>query len=256
MPISLDTCPNPIPDGTKFSVFLDVDGVLLEITEKPEQVSLPPDLLPILNRLVTACNGAVALVSGRSLAFLEHMFATLPVAMAGLHGVERRMPDGEIQVLETSETQLSALRASLNAFVAEFPAIGLEDKGMAIALHFRSNPELGNTVLAFLERVLPELAPNYHIQPGKMVYEVKPHGMDKGSAIELLLARAPFTGRLPVFAGDDVTDEHGFAVVNQHDGVSIKVGDGPETIARYHIGSVSELRGWLSRLADGLGTAQ
>ena len=255
MPTPLASPADLISEDRPFGLFLDVDGVLLEIADKPDAVLLPPGLMPILERLIDCCEGAVALISGRSLAFLERMFDPLPVAMAGLHGVERRMPDGKIEVLETSETQLDALRKELAGFVSQRPEIGLEDKGMAIALHFRAAPARGAEIFDYLERRLPEIAPNFHIQPGKMVYEVKPHGMDKGAAIELMLERPPFAGRVPVFAGDDVTDEHGFAVVNRLDGISIKVGDGPETLARYHIGSVSEMRDWLSRLAGRLEAA-
>lgn len=250
MPISLIACNGLIPPGRRFSLFLDVDGVLLEIADTPDGVRLPPDLLPILNRLIEACEGAVALVSGRSLAFLESMFKGLPIAMAGLHGVERRMPDGKKEKSDTNEAQLLDLRAALGEFAAQNPEVSLEDKGMAIALHYRSAPNIGPAVRAFLDESLPTLAPNFHVQPGKMVYEVKPHGMDKGAAIDLLLAVEPFSGRMPIFAGDDITDEHGFAVVNARDGISIKVGEGMDTLAKYHIGSVSELRTWLSELAD------
>lgn len=248
-PLSMDAGLNPISANKPFALFLDVDGVLIEIANRPEAVSLPPDLTPILAKLVALCGGAVALVSGRSLAFLEGMFGGLGVAMAGLHGVERRMPGGRIEALGINQDQLTAVRAALVDFSQAHPAIEMEDKGMAIALHYRAQPEVGETARAFLEQELPKIAADFHIQPGKMVYEVKPKGMDKGAAIELMLGQAPFAGRLPVFAGDDVTDEYGFAVVNRFDGVSIKVGDGPETIARYSIESVAALRAWLATLA-------
>ncbi|MEM8916008.1 MAG: trehalose-phosphatase [Pseudomonadota bacterium] len=250
MPIPLKDCTGLIPPPHPFSVFLDVDGVLLEIADTPDGVELPPDLPSILTRLIQRCDGAVALVSGRSLAFLEQMFASLPLAMAGLHGVERRMPNGELQVLQTSEQQLEELRSALSTFAKANPTISLEDKGVAIAIHYRSAPEMEATVLGYLEDMLPRVAPGFHVQPGKMVFEVKPRGMDKGAAIQLMLQTTPFAGRQPIFAGDDVTDEHGFAVVNANDGISIKVGDGPETIARYHVETVSEMRSWLSLLAS------
>ncbi len=250
MPISLNSCNGLIPTDRRISLFLDVDGVLLEIAETPDGVYLPPDLMPILGRLIRACDGAVALVSGRSLAFLESMFEGLPIAMAGLHGVERRMPDGRREMLETSEAQLADLRVALSEFAIQNPGVSLEDKGVAIALHYRSTPSVGSLIAAFLDDTLPRLAPDFHVQPGKMVYEVKPRGMDKGAAIDLLLGFEPFSGRIPIFAGDDITDEHGFAVVNARDGISIKVGEGQDTLAKYHIGSVSELRTWLSELAD------
>jgi trehalose 6-phosphate phosphatase len=91
--------------------------------------------------------------------------------------------------------------------------------------------------------------PGLVILPGKMVFELKPKGVDKGEAVRAFLEESPFKGRTPIFMGDDVTDEHAFEVVNALGGISIKIDDG-DTIARYRTDRKS-LFAWLFRLVDG-----
>jgi trehalose 6-phosphate phosphatase len=139
---------------------------------------------------------------------------------------------------------LSELRTRAQGWCAMHPGLTLEDKGLSIALHYRTAPELGTVAERLVHDAIGDGNENFHIQTGKMVFEIKPNGPDKGRAIEEFMAESPFVGRLPVFIGDDVTDEHGFDAVNARGGVSIKVGDGA-TSARGRLAGVADVHRWL-----------
>jgi trehalose 6-phosphate phosphatase len=128
------------------------------------------------------------------------------------------------------------------------PGMLLEIKGAALALHYRNAPERGAAAREATEKLVAQYADAYVLQPGKMVYEIKPKDVDKGRAVLAFLDEPPFAGRRPVFIGDDLTDEKGFAVVNERNGVSIKVGAG-DTLAHVRVESVGELLNWLQRIA-------
>jgi trehalose 6-phosphate phosphatase len=125
------------------------------------------------------------------------------------------------------------------------PGMLLEIKGASLALHYRNAPDREVAARAATSRLVAGYPDAYVVQPGKMVYEIKPKGVDKGRALRAFLDEPPFAGRKPVFAGDDLTDEKGFAVVDEVGGVSIKVGGG-ETIARARVESVGALTAWLA----------
>ena len=226
-----------------WAYFLDVDGTLIEFADKPGDVHVDDALLGLLARLHHACGGALALVSGRTLADLEQRLGSVRIPVAGQHGLERRDAAGRRHVHATPPAAKRELRERLDALVARHPGLLLEDKGLTLALHYRQTPSLA----AWLHRLLADwVAGNeaLQLQKGKWVLEIKPAGFDKGSAIAEFLAEAPFCGRTPVFIGDDVTDESGFARVNLLGGYSIKVGLG-RTAARYRLPDVNAVRGWL-----------
>jgi len=239
--------PLPIPrPGERWALFLDFDGTLTELVDGPGEVRVDPRLAATLGELEQAFGGAVALVSGRPLAELDRLLAPARLAAAGLHGLEQRFPDGRLVRREPPDGALEAIRTALKALAAGDPRLLLEDKGVAVALHYRRAPEREGECRALLERLLRP-HPRYQLLAGKMVLEVKPRSADKGRAIEAFMAAAPFAGARPVFAGDDRTDEDGFAVVNARDGITVKVGDGA-SCARYRVDSVATLLGWLHAL--------
>jgi trehalose 6-phosphate phosphatase len=117
---------------------------------------------------------------------------------------------------------------------------------MALAVHYRSRPELEPDVHRFVAELQRELPPDVEILLGNRVFEIKPGVMDKGSAIDAFMEEAPFVGRTPVFVGDDVTDEAGFRAVNAAGGVSVKVG-AAATIAEWRLADVDAVLAWLER---------
>jgi trehalose 6-phosphate phosphatase len=249
----------PPPAQEDWAYFLDVDGTLIEIAERPEAVCVPDSLIGLLATLQRASGGACALVSGRKISELDTMFAPLRLPASGVHGMERRHRDGAILAVdprdrdhdvEALQTALAQARVALTAFVDDHPGLGLEDKGTALAIHYRAAPALGEHVAAAGDALLA-LYPVLVAQPGKMVLELKPRGVDKGVAIRRHLDEPPFLGRRPVYVGDDLTDEHGFMAVNALDGVSVRVGDTPDpTLARWRVPSVGAVHAWLEALTS------
>ncbi|MDP2195162.1 MAG: trehalose-phosphatase [Rhodocyclaceae bacterium] len=232
------------PARPHWAYFLDVDGTLIEFADTPGGVHVDDALLGLVARLHHACGGALALVSGRTLADLEHRLGSVRIPLAGQHGLERRDAAGRCHTHATPPVAKRELRRRLDAVVARHPGLLLEDKGLTLALHYRQAPALA----AWLHRLLASWVAevdDLQLQKGKRVLEIKPAGFDKGSAIAEFMAEAPFQNRVPVFIGDDVTDEHGFARVNLLGGHSIKVGAG-RTAARYRLTDVAAVRGWLA----------
>jgi trehalose 6-phosphate phosphatase len=232
----------PSPEAGAF--FLDVDGTLLGIAATPDAVSVEPGVRELLSRLAEASGGAVALISGRAIEALDRLFAPLRLPAAGQHGAERRDAGGGIHLHELHAAGLAGARRAAGALARDHPGVLLEDKGRSLAVHFRQAPAAEAGLRAGLEAVVAASEGELALQPGKMVFEVKPAGRDKGTAISEFMAEAPFRGRYPVFIGDDITDEYGFAVVNGLGGLSVKVGDGA-TCARARLAGVGEVRDWL-----------
>jgi len=224
--------------------FLDVDGTLLDIRPRPEDVVADEGLRILLTALAAAADGALALVSGRRIDDIDRIFAPLAFPAAGLHGAEIRFPDGS-RILAQSGV-MDFARPELGAFVARHPGLRLEDKGATLAVHFRQRPELASEVLRALAAVAHE---GLAVQEGKMVAELKQVQYAKGAAIASLLEAAPFLGRRPVFIGDDLTDESGFCFVNAQGGVSIRVGPAEGTsAARFCLDDPAGLRRELGAL--------
>jgi trehalose 6-phosphate phosphatase len=230
---------------TGWAYFLDVDGTLLDIAETPSAIHVDAALLALIGRLHQISNGAVALISGRALSDLDERLGMLRLPMAGQHGLERRDAGGRLWIHAPPPEAKCAIKASLAPVLERHPDLLLEDKGLTLALHYRRAP----TLASYAHRLMVQLAAGaegaFELQKGKRVIELKPAGIDKGTAIGEYLAEPPFRGRRAVFIGDDANDEHGFAEINRANGLSIKVGPG-STGARYRLPNVAAVRSWLA----------
>jgi trehalose 6-phosphate phosphatase len=235
----------------RWALFLDVDGTLLDFADHPDQVCVDSRLRELVEDLYGALDGALALVSGRGLDDLDDLFGHPPWAMAGLHGLELRGADGRYRGVHIGATRRSLVRDIAGAIAAELPGVMLEDKGMAVALHCRTSPQMFERLRERVQKVLPSLA-GYEMQPGNLVIELKPEGMDKGSAVATLMSAWPFRDRLPVYVGDDLTDEHGFATANLQNGLSVRVGSREPSVARYSLPEPAAARAWLFRVLHAL----
>ncbi len=230
--------------SARWAFFLDIDGTLLELAERPERVRVDAALVRLLGELHRAAGGAVALISGRSVAGVDALFAPLELPVAGQHGIERRDGAGHMHRHVGALEPLRRAAARLQAYAAARPGLALEDKGASLALHYRQAPKLVDEARAAMAAVAAALGEAFELQGGKMVLELKPGGRDKGSVIEEFMHEAPFRGRTPVFVGDDLTDEYGFGVVNRMGGHAIKVGAGAST-ARWRLAGTRAVRAWL-----------
>ncbi|MCX5543734.1 MULTISPECIES: trehalose-phosphatase [Paraburkholderia] len=233
------------PEQTAF--FFDFDGTLVDLAPTPDGVLVRPDMLALLRELRRATHGAVAIVSGRGIESIDGFLGMPDLPVAGLHGAERRDANGDTQRVGFNDERLLHMEQVLAEVVRTHAGMLLEIKGASLALHYRNAPEHEGTARASTERLAADYADAYVLQPGKMVYEIKPKDVDKGRALRAFLDEPPFAGRRPVFAGDDLTDEKGFAVVNALGGLSIKVGGG-DSIAQTRVDSVDALIGWLASL--------
>jgi trehalose 6-phosphate phosphatase len=237
--------PRPPAPAGDWALFLDVDGSLLDIAAEPDAVAVPARLREALQALTSRLDGAVALVSGRPLSGLDRLFAPLRMAAAGLHGLEWRSASSRLQA-PAAPAALPAIREEAERIACEYPGALVEDKGVAIGLHWRGAPAAMQALRGFADAALPRL-PGYRLQHGDNVVELRPAAGDKGSAIDALLQEPPFRDRTPVFVGDDLTDEAGFAVVNAHGGLSVLVGTREPSAAHYALRSPAAVRRWLKQ---------
>ncbi len=242
-----DTAPRPA--RTSWALFLDIDGTLLDLAPTPDAVVVPEVLPPLLDSLTRRLSGAVALISGRSLAGIDRLFPGGRDA-AGIHGAEWRL-GGEVSAL--AESWPDSLNRAVEAAAARLPGVLVERKTRSAALHFNAAPDQAAAVRAAAEAVQHAAALPLDLLDGKGVVEIIPAGATKGTAIERFMRAPPYAGRAPLFVGDDVTDESGFAAVNRMDGISIHVGDNPATAARYRFPSPDSLRNWLAGWDRSLG---
>ena len=234
----------------EWAYFLDVDGTLLDIADTPNAVCVDTALLSLIARLYRESGGAMALVSGRAISDLEKLLGTLRLPLAGQHGLERRDAAGRLWMHAAPPAAKCAIKEALAPVLQRHPGLLLEDKGLTLALHYRLAPHLASYAHRLMGRLAEDAGAGLEVQLGKRVAEVKPSGIDKGTAVAEYLLESPFKGRRPVFIGDDLNDEHGFAEVNKLDGISIKVGKG-RSCARYRLPDVAAVRRWLGNALKG-----
>lgn len=237
----------PPPASPEWAYFLDVDGTLVEIADTPGEVHVPIELKTIISLAHRCCDGALAIISGRAIRSLDLMLGLPQLPAAGQHGLEIRDARGQAHYHAVEHSELHDIVHHLQHLQAKHPGLLLEDKGATLAVHYRQAPSLGSYLSRLLKGVLT-LHPGLQVQRGKYVFELKPGGFDKGTAVRKLMSMQPFEGRKPVFIGDDLTDEYGFKAINQMGGLSIKVGNG-RTCAQYRLACVEAVRDWLGCMA-------
>ena len=235
--------PPPPALDDRCALFLDVDGTLLDFAPHPDAARVPDGLREVLAALHRRLDGALALVSGRPVAGLDTLFHPLRLPAAGLHGLELRSGEDGTRAPPVPDALTEVLDRA-RAFAAPRTGTVVEDKGSAVALHWRAAPEHADEMRGFAEAAVERL-PGYRLQHGNQVAELRPEGADKGDAIATLAGEPPFRGRTPVFVGDDLTDEHGFEVVNERGGTSVLVGDRQPSAARYRLADTAAVLAWL-----------
>ncbi len=224
------------------ALFLDFDGTLADLAPRPDSVQVPLELVSLLDQLHDRLNGALALVTGRAREDIEPMLSPWRWPAAFEHGSVRQSVHGHFQ--QPEPLGLASVLHAARTLAGHHTGLLVEHKRTAVALHFRLAPALEAVCVATMASAVAN-DPELQLLRGKAVVEVKSARVSKGQAIEAFLQETPFAGREPVFAGDDVTDEAGFEVVQRLGGVGIKVGDGP-TCARQRCASPDALRAWLS----------
>jgi trehalose 6-phosphate phosphatase len=226
------------------AVFLDFDGVLVELAETPDAIQVPGKLGQLLNALVQATDGATAVVSGRAVADLRKYLPDFSGTLIGCHGAEIDQGAGVEQTVSVDAQAVEHLVALVEAFANCDAAYLAERKPSGAVLHFRRNPDLRGNAYHFLETILHDI-PGFHIHHSKMAFEIRPDGVSKDAAVEQVLSQEPFANRRPVYIGDDVTDEPALLHCKGLDGISIKVGEGP-TEAAYRLDETRDVLAYLA----------
>lgn len=236
----LSACAGPV------AIFIDFDGTLVEIAPTPDAVDVPDALADRLRSLAQSLEGALAVVTGRTIADIDHFLPGQDFAIAGSHGQEVRQRGNTRTISPLLSAQANSIATQLSSVFANDNRILIEQKPAGIAAHYRAAPERKADVYAAMHSAL-EGKEHFHTVSGKKVIEARPGGIDKGTAMQDMLRHPPFHGRIPVFIGDDVTDEDGFRTANALGGVSIKIGDG-NTIAQFRLPDVKSVQALLAEL--------
>ncbi len=243
MPLRMTDLPPP----SRAAFLLDFDGTLVDIAARPELVVVPEGLAAQLLRLRELCGGALALVSGRPIAQIEALLGGAHFAIAGEHGTAiRHAADAEIEELPLPDLPGAWLAAAQEA-VAAHPGTQMEPKRNGFVLHYRGAPDAGEALRAVLARLVAEQPDAFHVAAAKMAWEMRPCGLDKGTAVRALMARPPFSGRVPIFVGDDVTDDDGMREARAMGGLGLRV---PEVFR-----DAAGVRAWIFALAEAGGDA-
>ena len=235
----------PAPITLDDALFLDFDGTLAPIQDEADKVALPKGGAETILKLSTLLGGAVALISGRG---LQDLSARVPneVWRYGNHGLFSAEP-GVTAKAPTTFLPDDFMKG-LMSLTERLTGVELEAKGPVVALHYRKAPDAETTLRDKLPSLLATF-PDYNLQEGKCIFEIKPKGANKGECVRQVMTQAPFKGRRPVILGDDTTDEDAFKVVNELGGMSVKVGD-EKTLAQYRLPDVAAVHKYLKEFHD------
>ncbi|MCW6508210.1 trehalose-phosphatase [Lichenifustis flavocetrariae] len=238
-----------LPNGP-ISLFLDVDGTLIDIAPRPDAVVVAPHLIETLNILDRRLDGALALVSGRTIADLDHLFHPLRLRASGVHGAEMRFDANHETESVAGDAVSEDIVARLRDIAGSHVGTLVENKRYSVAIHYRAAPAAREELARELQLLIQsEAGQDLRILPGHMVFELKRATFDKGVAIGNFLTRAPFQGRRPIFCGDDVTDTPGFDAVLAAGGLAFSVGFSRPGLS----GSFADpaaVRDWLAHMAQ------
>ncbi|WP_404338225.1 trehalose-phosphatase [Sphingomonas sp. MMS12-HWE2-04] len=228
------------------SLFLDFDGTLVELAARPDSVRVDTRLATLMERLHDRLDGRLALITGRGAGQVRALFDAPRFTVAGSHGLEFLYPDGRTALAPRPPTLDTAL-AEMRAFAAARPGLLVEDKPLGAALHYRCEPEAEADSIALAQGLAARHG--LYLQTGKMMIELRAGGGDKGEALRLLMASPEMAGTVPVFLGDDDTDEPGFIAAALLGGAGVLIGDERPTAARYRLSGVAAVLDWLEEAA-------
>jgi trehalose 6-phosphate phosphatase len=241
--------PLDLHDLNGMALLLDVDGTLLDIAPTPNEVVVPHELPKILSRVRDRLEGALALVSGRTIGEIDNFFAPLQLVAIGGHGAEMRPVSGGPVIAGRAGPIDAEFKERLNEIAERHPGVLVEDKGYSLALHYRKAPRQGVGLIHDVKHAHEAWGDqSIELLTGKAVLELKFAGFNKGTAVRQLMTYPPFAGRRPVFVGDDHTDEDAFKAMPEFDGLSMSVGRKLPGIDRVFAGP-ADVRNWLGLLA-------
>ena len=232
---------------SEVALFLDLDGAIVPFAAEPQAVRASAACRVVLRRALDHLRGRLAVLSGRTIAAVDEVLGGSIHCVAGVHGLQRRTPVGGL-VLEPDHASVADATAVLTALARARPGLLVEGKGSGVAIHYLAAPEAAEAVIETVERLAQ--SSGLHVQLGRMVAELRAPGPDKGAALSRFMLEAPFAGARPVFIGDDLTNEAGFAAARRHGGVGILVGDARTTLAQGRFATPAAMLSWIMRSLD------
>jgi trehalose 6-phosphate phosphatase len=238
------TSVNPVRHSD-IGLFLDFDGTLVDFAPTPAEVLVGPRLVALLTELAIKLRGSVAVITGRSIDSIDQLLRPLRLPVAGLHGLERRSSDGTLYRANTA-AWIAATRLALTKHVERHPGLWLEDKTLALTVHYRQAPQHERATCDLMTCMTTNLAGAAQLQAGPASLEIRPPDHGKGGAVAQFLREAPFCGREPVYIGDDETDLPAMRVAEAHRGIAIAVG--PRISASMQFPDPTALLDWLQDL--------
>lgn len=225
------------------ALFLDFDGTLIDIAPTPTSVVVPSGLPELLGTLHDLLGGAVAIVSGRSIGFIDGKLSPFAASAAGEHGASVRFQDGKLEEMPRGVAVPAAWHEAFRAAAERWPGVLIEPKPHGVTVHYRLVPERGNDVWRLVRALVPQDHPGFRLIPAREAVEIGPRAASKGHAVERLMSRQPFQGRRPIFVGDDFTDEAGMDAARSFGGTGLRV-------AEVFGGEPAAVRAWLKRGAE------
>jgi trehalose 6-phosphate phosphatase len=240
---ALPNLPRPEVPDTRWALFLDIDGTLLEHAEHPDAVTVGDRLRSVLTDLEAGLDGALAFITGRSISAVDRLFDPLRLRVAGLYGLEHRLEKNGPVSAADEPADIAALAAEVQSELG--PDVYIERKGPILAVHTRAAPYLLPRATQMVEKALERLPQGYRVLAGNAGVELMPLEAAKGAAIRRFMELPDFKGRQPVFLGDDTSDEPGFETINDMDGLSVRIGPPRQTAARYGFTGVDAAFEWL-----------
>lgn len=231
----------PPAPARDWALFLDLDGTLLDIAPTPDAVVVPDDLVEDLAAASKALGGALAIVSGRSLDNIDFLLMPLRLPVGAEHGAIVRLPNGAYDEVELKVPEDWTI--ALRHLADKCPGVLAEVKRHNVVAHYRNAPSHEEEVRRVVSGLVAKDPSNFELLEAKMACEIRPRKVTKAHAVYSLMNVEPFSGRIPVFVGDDATDEDGFEAVIELGGIALDV-------ASSFAGRPFEMRRWLKRFAD------
>jgi len=235
-------------------LFLDYDGTLTPIVSRPELAICPPELKRLLETLRDLPGITLAVISGRSLEDLQERIGVSDIVYVGNHGLEMAYPDGKRKnrVSSTRTKELGKITQNLRTSLKDIPGILFEEKGPILSVHYRNvHSRFSGRIPEVLTAELQRWKDRWRIASGKMVLEIRPNVyFHKGEAVREILTTFPSQGCLPIYLGDDQTDEDAFRVLKGK-GISVFVGsESLPSEADFFLRDPDEVHEFLSRCRE------
>ncbi len=212
----------PVPRAN-WALFVDIDGTLIDIAARPDRVVVPEDLPATLCAVKERLGGALALVSGRPLDDIDRLMAPIRLPCAAEHGAVLRSDDGTVHTHGDRYVVPEHLRDELSEAAKKWPGAIVEAKKYNVVVHYRQSPFCHGAVRDFTRSIAVKAGPEFEVLPARMAFEIRHRALNKGHAVSAFMAEPPFHSRIPVFVGDDVTDEDGFRMAVALGGVGVDV---------------------------------